>query len=295
MRLLPYEIFASVAATGNLSKTAEEFNITQPAVTHHIKSIEEYLGVALIKRTKYGVALTAEGREYLPYIDEILATNIRADNKIKNMISGTVGYLKVAALTSESKYVNECIVKLLTDYPGINAEVHILSGLEMLDALKANAYDFYFASDLQLPNHEECDHIVLGDEHLAIYVNTSSADAIDLSDWGTVCSQSFISISEADDVLYSKVLNICKNRGFTPRIVNMFKKSESVIFSVNAGLGIAILPENISELYHQPNVKLLPIEGEDALVKNVLFWNSDKLNAAGEILIRVAEQLYPVC
>ena len=293
MRLLPYEIFASVAATGNLSKTAEEFNITQPAVTHHIKSIEEYLGVALIKRTKYGVSLTAEGREYLPYIDEILGINIRADERIKNMVSGTIGYLKIAALSSESEYVNTCIMKLNKEYPAINVEIHILTGLEMIEAMKADSYDFYFTSDLQLiPQQDTFEHIVLGHEHLALYVNSSVADAFDLSDWGTICSQSFVSLPESDAVLYERMNEICRNRGFAPRIVNTFNRAESIIFSVNAGLGVSILPENIAELYCQPNVVVKPIEDDDALIKNVLCWNSEKLAAAGESLIRVAEESF---
>ncbi len=53
--------FLTVAETLNFARSAERLNITQPAVTHQIKSLEAELGVVLFNRTTHSVELTKAG------------------------------------------------------------------------------------------------------------------------------------------------------------------------------------------------------------------------------------------
>ena len=55
------------------------------------------------------------------------------------------------------------------------------------------------------------------------------------------------------------------------------------MLSVNAGLGVAILPGALRELYQRPNVVTFPIEGEDARADTVFVWNPDRLTGTGEL------------
>ena len=100
MNMLQYELFASVARTLNLSKTAQQYYISQPAVSHHIKSLEDSLGVELINRTKRGVTLTDAGREFLPYVQEILALNVKAENRMYNISNFFPPYRRLQQKTS---------------------------------------------------------------------------------------------------------------------------------------------------------------------------------------------------
>lgn len=56
----------------NFSRAAEHLRITQPAVSHQIKSLEDELGVPLFHRTSKSVRLTQEGHMFLQYAGEIL-------------------------------------------------------------------------------------------------------------------------------------------------------------------------------------------------------------------------------
>lgn len=58
------EDFLSLTRTGNFSKSADERNITQPAFGRRIRSLERWLGVALVDRRTYPVTLTHEGRAF---------------------------------------------------------------------------------------------------------------------------------------------------------------------------------------------------------------------------------------
>ena len=109
MNMLQFELFASVARTQNISRTAEQYNVSQPAVSHQLKTLEQAMGLELIHRTKRGVVLTDAGRELLPYVQEILSIKDRAETRMRNMAEGTVGHIRIAALSSASaRWTSAC-------------------------------------------------------------------------------------------------------------------------------------------------------------------------------------------
>ncbi len=64
--------FVAVANHLSFSKAADELCLTQGAVSKQIASLEQLVGLALIKRGLHGVELTAEGKRYLPQVTEAL-------------------------------------------------------------------------------------------------------------------------------------------------------------------------------------------------------------------------------
>ncbi|MGX4726437.1 transcriptional regulator GcvA [Pseudomonas corrugata] len=60
--------FESAARHMSFTKAAEELNVTQTAISHQIRRLEDELGVRLFLRLKDGLALTTEGHAYLPGI-----------------------------------------------------------------------------------------------------------------------------------------------------------------------------------------------------------------------------------
>ena len=283
MNMLQYELFASVARTQNLSKTAEQYNVSQPAVSHHLKMLEESLGLELVRRTRRGVLLTDAGRELLPYVQEILSIKDQAENRMRNLAEGSVGHIRIAALSSASYQVSDCLVPLYANHPDIQADISLLEGSELTEALRENTHDFYFGVDTMIPDNMGYDSRVVARGRLELFVNRSIADSIDLTDWATVARQPFVTVPKADVSLDKKIMTICRNRGFTPRIVSIYNRAESVVLSVNAGLGVAILPGALRELYQRPNVVTFPIDGDDARADTVFVWRPGSLTETGEV------------
>ena len=56
--------FDSAARHESYTRAAQELALTQSAVSRQITGLEAFLGVALFRRTRHGVALTAAGRQY---------------------------------------------------------------------------------------------------------------------------------------------------------------------------------------------------------------------------------------
>ncbi|MCJ8298994.1 MAG: LysR family transcriptional regulator, partial [Pseudomonadales bacterium] len=54
----------------SFTQAARELHVTQGAVSHQVKALEELLGVALFLRVKQKLQLTEQGRGYLAYVSE---------------------------------------------------------------------------------------------------------------------------------------------------------------------------------------------------------------------------------
>ena len=72
MNTTQLECFLAVADFLNFSRAAEHLRITQPAVSHQVKTLEDELGVPLFSRTSKSVRLTREGHMFLQYAGEML-------------------------------------------------------------------------------------------------------------------------------------------------------------------------------------------------------------------------------
>src|SRR5204863_273862 len=63
-------VFEAAARHLSFKEAAQELSITQAAVSHQVKSLEEYLGVELFRRAGRGVQLTEAARACLPKLRE---------------------------------------------------------------------------------------------------------------------------------------------------------------------------------------------------------------------------------
>ena len=82
-----YRIFYVVAETKNITKASEILNISQPAVTKHIKNLEEQLGNPLFIRTKKGVILNEYGEKIFLNVKQalnLLSESEKEISKYKN-------------------------------------------------------------------------------------------------------------------------------------------------------------------------------------------------------------------
>jgi DNA-binding transcriptional LysR family regulator len=73
--------FVTLARIGSFTLAAKELHLTQSAVSHAIKALEDELGLRLFERRGRHVALTSAGRQVLVRADRILTEmqDARAD------------------------------------------------------------------------------------------------------------------------------------------------------------------------------------------------------------------------
>ena len=105
MELWQLRTFCEIAETLNFTKASEKLHLTQSAVSHQIKALEEELGVQLFIRAKRGVILTEAGKIAVEYAKKI----VRETEEMREVIAGReralVGTVRVAAATQALVYL----------------------------------------------------------------------------------------------------------------------------------------------------------------------------------------------
>lgn len=70
--LNPLRVFEAAARFESFNRAAEHLHVTASAVSHQVKTLEQYLGVELFRRSVRQVTLTEAGRGYLPPVRDAL-------------------------------------------------------------------------------------------------------------------------------------------------------------------------------------------------------------------------------
>ena len=145
-----YRIFYVVANHSNITKASEELNISQPAISKSIKNLEEQLGGTLFVRTKKGVILTEEGKEFYSYIKNAIEYINNAENKFTDLINLETGLIKIGINTTLTKeFLLPYLEKFHKLYPKINIEIQTNITSKLIEKLKNGLLDIVFLNVYQ--------------------------------------------------------------------------------------------------------------------------------------------------
>lgn len=167
-----YKIFVFVAKEENITKTSEKLNISQPAVTKHIKNLEEQLGITLFKRNKYGMELTKKGKELFDEIEQPIITIFNAERKFTSSRNINLG----SHVTMLSRMFGKCIAEYYNINPNSQIEVTNETFNDMLNMLENQKIDIVLSKkvDESVYNTNKIEFIKLGFLHDIFVINTNS-------------------------------------------------------------------------------------------------------------------------
>ncbi|MCG8339317.1 MAG: LysR family transcriptional regulator [Proteobacteria bacterium] len=145
MELYQLRTFVAVAEEGHLTRAAERLHTSQPAVSAHIKALEEELGLPLFKRMPKGMQLTKAG--------ELLQEKARQTLQLENEIRIQAGQLRdevagivTLGLNIDPKYlkISDLFSSVKSNFPGL--ELHLLqkTSWQVLHDIKTEQLDTGF-------------------------------------------------------------------------------------------------------------------------------------------------------
>lgn len=146
MELKWLEDFLSLAASRSFSRAAELRNITQPAFSRRIRSLEIWLGCELFDRTRYPVTLTTEGRAFLETAEGMVHQLYQAKAALQGRNSGQLpqASFAVTALHTLTTTLLPGWLSALRDQIGpVGSRVLPENFALCLQALTEGGYDFF--------------------------------------------------------------------------------------------------------------------------------------------------------
>ena len=137
-----YRVFYVVAQKGNITKASEELHISQPAISKSIKNLEEQLGGQLFTRTKKGVVLTEEGKEFYNYISKAIEYINNAENKFTSLINLERGTIRIGISATLTKtFLLPYLEEFHNIYPNINIQIDTSLTSELIKRLRNGLLD----------------------------------------------------------------------------------------------------------------------------------------------------------
>lgn len=166
-----YRIFKIVADEENLTKASDKLHISQPAVTKHIKNLENELNVQLFKRSKYGMILNENGKKlYLQIKDsiEILSKSDDIFNTHKDIKLGV-------HVNMPSRIYSDGISKFYEKNNNI-INIHRLNAINMFSMLEKQEIDLAFSKKYsdEIYDTNKIKFIEIGELHDVFVVNKNS-------------------------------------------------------------------------------------------------------------------------
>lgn len=150
-----YRIFYIVSTCGNITKASHKLNISQPAVTKQIKTLENQLGGELFVRTKKGVILTDNGRAIFNYVKSAIDCFQNAEMQFTNLKNLEKGTIKIGISTTLAKlYLIDYLKIFHNEHPNIAIEISTDPSRVMRKKLKDGTLDLVIA---KLCDHEDND------------------------------------------------------------------------------------------------------------------------------------------
>ncbi|MCE5984171.1 LysR substrate-binding domain-containing protein [Pseudomonas sp. LF19] len=256
MNLFQLRAFDAVAREGSFTRAANRLFISQPAVTGHIKALEEHYQITLLRRTARRVELTEEGIRLAAITRAMFGLVEEAQVMLEANRQLLTGRLEVAA--DGPHRVMPMLAQLRAAYPGITVNLRLGNAQETLAALLCEHADVAVLTEVEPRKGLYLQS--LGDSRIcallpAGHVWAGSTGELQLR----ALDAQIMVLREPSSITRRTFDQACSEAGAQPRVLLELDSREAVTEAVAAELGIGIVSS--MEISHDPRVVARPIAG----------------------------------
>ena len=240
MELYQLAYFLEIARQRSFTRAAEHLHMAQPALSQQMKNLEQELGAELFIRGRKETQLTAAGKALLPRAEALLAQAEAAKLVVADVAQLRGGRLVIAAIPS----VSACLLPKVIErfgkaHRGITLQLIEESSENVAESVESGLADIGFLQPPVSKRAFETRFVIT--EPFVLMVAKSHPLArqkeVRLKNLG---DESFIFYKgRARD----SALEACRTAGFQPRVVCESGELETIRALVNAGLGVAVVPQ----------------------------------------------------
>lgn len=256
------ETFVIISKALSFRKAGELLNLTQPAVSAQMKSLEEELGAILIDRNQ-PISLTDRGQIFLEYAERMLADVDEMKRRINDMSLTPQGHFVLGTTTSIAiQMLPRVLSYFQNQYPSVKTTIVSMTSTQVLSAVENGTVDIginYLVE--KYPNIEssvlyyDAYELVVAPNHpLAAYRH---ADLEQLTDVPLI-------MLNRDTIGRSVVDELFRARGFVPNIAMELNSSEEIKRMVELNIGAAFVSKlSVTDEVRRGSLKLVSVQGID--------------------------------
>lgn len=143
-----HETFLALCSCGSFTKAAERLHITQPAVSQHIKYLEEYYGCKLFDTSNRRIRLTRQGELLKEFAITVFSDSQHLKENLRTFQADAI-HLSFGATLSIGEYVMPAILsRVLERYPDMTFHMTVANTKALLEQLNEGELDFILVEGL---------------------------------------------------------------------------------------------------------------------------------------------------
>ena len=277
MHMEQLRYFLSVVRHRNFTEAAKEFYLTQPAITHQISALERDLGVKLLLRTTRSVSLTRAGELFLEDAKRMLDQEERARERVRQAEHTDAPMLEIGYLNSPSRhFLPQLMLDFRERFPQAQVKLYRRDADKLRKDCEKGAFDVAFSvlPDLQ-DNSQYHSRKLSSDYYCLVCPKGHPCAEASMVRYDLLATEPFACLSKrSGSYMYKQFRQICRGHGFTPRITSEYPAMEDVLFAVECGQALAILPYHIRNYMHT-NLAFLPLDSSDISIDMGVAWRKE--------------------
>lgn len=290
MNIKQIEVFNAIMTTGSVSDAARLLHLSVPAVSQALAHMESRLGFLLFKRVKGRLYPTQEARTLAKKAEPICRELVEIDNLCKDLKLRKEGFINiVSSIGLGQLLIPEATVRFYKKHYQIRIRYENLRYEPIKESLLKQNADFGISV---LPiDHPNLNVVSLAQGSLFVVCSLSHPLA-------KRQSTSIREIAHYELIGYpcispwgQKISTIFENNGCSPNVSVEVGTPQNAFAMVSANVGIAVVDEFSLMAYKGKDLAAIPVMGEEPLVANLVYLQTEPLTKAAETFIEILKHL----
>ncbi|TDB37957.1 MAG: LysR family transcriptional regulator [Actinobacteria bacterium] len=238
-------LLREVASRGSIAAAAEALYITPSAVSQQLAVLEREAGVELLERVGRGVRLTHAGKRLVTHTERVLAVLEEAEADLEAVSEGVAGQLRTCAFpTAARALLVPALARIGAENPSLELSMVDLEPEESLPMLKTGDLDIVLTYGFdRLPERPDPGierHLLLTEPlYIAVLADDPRAQGeVGVSDFR---DDNWV-VGRDGSPFLDVMVRVAGEAGFEARVDLHSNDYQVILASVQAGLGVALVP-----------------------------------------------------
>jgi len=284
--LTTLRLFVAVCQEKNIARAAERECIVPSAVSRRIAEIENLIGLPVIHRESRGISVTPVGETVLRHAQAVLASIERMEAELTQFATGAKGRIRIAGnMSSIVQFLPEDIAAFQRVFPDVDIQIEEQTSSQVLRAVHEADCDLGFCN--RIPGVEQLERLPYRSDRLSLAIpGRHRLGKIPVARLADFVDEPFVGLGD-EATLTQLLARQAEALGKRLNVKIRVGSLDALCRMVHVGLGIAVVPQHIGELYlNTLDLRLLPIE-EDWAVRElvVVFRQREGLPPAAASLV----------
>jgi DNA-binding transcriptional LysR family regulator len=266
--------FTAVAENGGFGRAAQLLHVSQSAISEQIRDLEAELGAALFDRENRTIRLTPEGEQFLVDARAVLALAGKATANVQRSLHGELGTLTIGFFVGGTgKFFPAIIREFRHRFPHVQVGLVEMAPAMQHQGLLSGSIDLGFTRAVQPAQAAilRSEHFLTERLYAVLLKNHPMAKRRKISMRELAGERFVLNDRKYSPAVFDKVITLCTEAGFSPKIGATATVSSGVLALVEAGEGLAILPGG-SQILSSEELAFLPLSDRNAVIDLVIAW-----------------------